>query len=127
MRESPGGGGALLYLSRDASGRAVWARDVEAAEIHPTMREANRAALLAPAGAGAHRPAYAVPASVLRPEPEVAPVAPPVAASEAPPEDPAPAPAPAPARTGPWALWLLWVETWMGLLFRQERGARAPR
>ena len=146
MRESPNGGGALLYLARDAGGRAVWVRDVDGAEVHPSMREANRAALLAPASAGAHRPAYAVPASVLRPELSAAPAAAVEAAPQAAPRatpqpvaqtapDPAPvavvaeapeeaAPVAATPPSGLWAVWSLWLETWMAFLFRQERRAR---
>jgi hypothetical protein len=145
VRESPNGGGALLYLARDAGGRAVWVRDVDEAEVHATMREANRAALLAPASAGAHRPAYAVPASILRPElsaatvvtpatPVVAPAAPDAAEPASQPiAEPAAATVAAviepeaPASTAPaglWAVWSLWVETWMAFLFRQERRTR---
>jgi hypothetical protein len=136
VREAPLGGGVLIYLGRDAAGRARWVDDVEAAEVHPTMREATRAALLAPPSAGANRPAYAVPASVLWPE---ASAAPPVAD---PPDDPpaaGPPQAPPPALTEPaeppappvvaalavaapvgglLAVWVLWCEAWMALLFR---------
>ena len=129
MREAPYGGGVLLYLARDAGGRAVWARTVDQAEVHATMREANRAALLAPATAGAQRPAYAIPASVLRAD-RAEPTAPRSTGSLAvvTPTAPEPEPLAAPAAPpGLESLWRLWVQAWLSMLFGAGRDARPSR
>lgn len=134
MREAPPtAGGGLRYLGRDPAGRPVWTPDPRGAERHPSLREANRAALTAPPLPGASRPAYAVPISVAEVQPtpprpplrlvvsDGEPVAP---AADPPPPQPAAAWPPTPGAWF-WMWWAPWVEAWRAVLFHRPGDGRA--
>jgi hypothetical protein len=137
VREAPPtAGGGLRYLGRDLGGRAVWTPDPHAAERHPSLREASRAALTAPPLPGALRPAYAVPVSAAEPERSEPPPRPalklvvsdgePVAetaGSPAEPPPPSPEWPPNPA-AWLWMAWAPWIEAWRALMCRSESRPR---
>lgn len=142
VREAPhSAGGGLYYLARDRAGRPAWVRDPQDAEHHPSLREASRAALLAPPVQGSMRPAFAVPLSVTGPQ---APFAAPAPAGEVARLRPVPAidaaeAAPVAAAKAAvdetawcagglwmWSVWSFWMDAWRAALFRRPGPPARP-